>query len=76
MPVVTPFLASMLTVKAVLNLEPLEFDISFNPSLSDFFLSIAKQISPRPYFAIKFIFLGVDLFAIKNRSVAIKKALA
>ena len=67
-PVVTPFFASMLTVNAVLNLVPFELDISLRPSLSDCFLSRAKQINPRPYFAIKFIFFGVHLLAKKTKS--------
>ena len=68
MPVVTPVLASILTVKAVLNLVPLEFDINFNPSLSDCILFRAKQINPLPCLAIKFIFCGVHLFATKTKS--------
>ena len=58
-PVVIPFLASIETVKAVLFLDWLTGDIKVKFNLFACKLSKAKQIKPRPYFAIKLIFLAL-----------------
>ena len=67
-PVVTPFLASMLIVKAVFKRDWFELGINFKLNSSDFFLSSAKQINPLPCFAIKFTFSGVAFLATKTKS--------
>ena len=56
-PVVTPFLASIEIVNAVCNREEFLLGIRDKLSALALFLSIAKQIKPRPWVAIKLIFL-------------------
>ena len=59
-PVVIPFFASIDTVKAVLFRDWLIGDIKDKFNFFACTVSSAKHINPRPYFAIKFIFLALE----------------
>ena len=68
MPVVTPARASMETVKLVPNREPLRWVISGRSSRSMHSGAIGRQMSPRPYLAIKLMASGVANWAAIVRS--------
>ena len=59
-PVVIPFFASIEIVNAVLFLDWFIGDIKDKFNRFACTLSSARQINPRPYFAIKFIFLALE----------------
>ena len=68
MPVVTPRRASMDTVNAVPNRLVFFDAIMGRPSLSTMEPSRARQMSPLPYFAMKFMASGVTFSAAMHRS--------
>ena len=72
-PVVIPFLASIETVNAVLFLDWLIGDIKDKFNFLAWALSKARQIKPRPYLAIKLIFLELesDVEIIKSPSFSL-----
>ena len=72
-PVVIPFLASIEIVKAVLFLDRLTGDIKDKFNLFACTLSKARHIKPRPYFAMKLMFLALesDVEIIKSPSFSL-----
>ena len=73
-PVVTPTEASMLTVKLVPIVSLLLLTINGRFSLSTVSASRGRQISPRPYFAMKLIISGVAASAAQIRSPSFSRS--
>jgi hypothetical protein len=74
MPVVTPFFASMDTVKAVLNGDVLFETMGDSRNWSHFWAVKVRQIKPRPYFAMKLIASGVTSSAAMVRSPSFSRS--
>ena len=74
MPVLTPFAASMDTVKPVLNGDELFSTIIGNPSSLIFASSRVRQTKPRPYFAMKLIASGETFSAAMHRSPSFSRS--
>ena len=73
-PVLTPSLASIETVKAVWWRDSLRRSINDRPSFSVRSGVNARQIRPRPYFAIKLIASGVQYSAMTHRSPSFSRS--
>ncbi len=74
MPVVTPSRASIDTVKAVSCREELEAAIIGNPRASSRSPGSVRQISPRPWVAMKLIAFGVHICAGITRSPSFSRS--
>ncbi len=74
MPVVTPSRASIEMVKAVSWREELDAAISGRPSASSRSPGSVRQISPRPWVAMKLIAFGVHICAGMTRSPSFSRS--
>jgi len=74
MPVVTPVAASIVTVNAVPNREVFVGVCACRPRASALGFGIARQISPRPYRAMKLMASGVTFSAAQTRSPSFSRA--